>query len=330
VQRASIRDVAAAAGVSIKTVSRVVNGVTTVDPAMRIRVEAAISDLHYVPNSMARSLKTGSGTTIGVLVDSLDDAFFASVVSAVEVGALDRGLGVVVGSSGHDPDREREQLSRLTGHGVRGIVLAPVAAPLDILAAHRATRPVVTIDRSLPGYDSVTVDDRAGARTAVDALLDAGHRRIALIGWDPSFETAERRRLGYAEALADRSLPYDDALVPRVSFDVGAAVTGLREVLALREPPTALFLSNARHAASTVAALHSTARRDLALVSFGDFLLADSVQPSVSCIDQDPYEIGGRAISRLLELLEHPRAAPVQDVLPTTFVERLSHTIAPR
>lgn len=329
VQRASIKHVAAAAGVSIKTVSRVVNGVSTVDPGMRTRVEDAIRELNYVPNTVARSLKTGAGNTIGVLVDSISDVFFASVVSAVEELALARGLGVVIGSTGHDVDREREQLLRLAGQNVRGVVLAPVADRQEVLVPYRSSMPVVAIDRRLEGYDSVTVDDYAGARTAVQTLVDGGHRRIALLGWDPGFTTSERRRAAYEDVLAENGLPVPAGFVPLVPMDGDAAAQALTGVLALPEPPTAVFLSNARHAAGVVAATHALGRLDLALVSFGDFLLADSVEPSITCIDQDPYEIGTRAVERLLELLEDPDADPVETVVPTGFVTRTSHLLPP-
>ena len=115
-ERASIKDVAALAGVSFKTVSRVVNGVDTVLPELRARVEAAVAKLDYVPNSAARSLKSGSGNAIGIVVDSIDDVFFASLVRAVEDRALELGLAVMVGSTGIDAQRERDQLTRLAGH----------------------------------------------------------------------------------------------------------------------------------------------------------------------------------------------------------------------
>ncbi|MFB9375344.1 LacI family DNA-binding transcriptional regulator [Kineococcus gynurae] len=328
--RASIKDVAAAAGVSIKTVSRVVNGVSTVDAGMRERVEQAVRDLHYVPNSTARSLKSGAGNTIGVIVDSIDDVFFSSLISAIEESALSAGLGVVIGSTGHDPDRERDQVLRMTAQNVRGIILAPVSDRLDALEPYRPVLPVVAVDRKLADRDSVTIDDHGAARSAVAELLAAGHRRIALLGWDPDFSTSQDRRRGYEDALREKGIEVDPDLVPLVPYRDPRPTQALRSVLDLTAPPTALFLGNARLAAGAIAATHTLGRTDLALISFGDFLLADSVDPSVSCIDQDPYEIGELALRRLLELLEDPQSPARQHIVPTAFIPRTSHTLTPR
>lgn len=325
--RASIKDVAAAAGVSYKTVSRVVNSVATVDPAIRARVEAAISELHYVPNATARALKTGSPSTVGVLVDSIDDVFFSAVVSAIEDQALAHGLGVVVASTGHDPEREREQLLRLIGQHVLGVVLSPSGGPLDYFSPYRATVPVVAVDRPAEGYDAVLVDDFSAARDVVTLLISSGHRRIGLLGWDPSYVTAARRRAGYEAALAQEGIAFDGELVPPVMSATPAAVMALRTLLSLHEAPSALFVSNARHAAAVVAELHRLDRTDVALVSFGDFLLAETVRPSVTCVDQDPYEIGSVALERLLSLATQGSSAPVARLLPTQLLIRQSHLV---
>lgn len=327
-QRASIKDVAEVAGVSYKTVSRVVNGVSSVDPAIRARVERAIEQLHYVPNVIARSLKSGSASTLGVLVDSIDDIFFSAVVSTIEDRAIARGLGVIVGSTRHDAAREREQLLRLTSHGVRGVVLAPVADEHDYFVPYRETVPLVAIDRRLPGFNSVTVDDYAAARLAVTALVDGGHRRIALIGWTPEFATSSRRYEAYADVLSERGIALDASLVPQVAFQASAAADAIDTVLSLSSPPTAVFLSDARHAAVAVERLHELRRTDLAIVSFGDFPLASAIRPSISCIDQDPYEIGAAAFEHLVALIDQPTEPHQEVVLPTVFVPRESHLIA--
>lgn len=325
--RPSIRDVATAANVSIKTVSRVVNGLDTVAPELRDRVQTAIVELNYVPNTMARSLKTGAGNAVGVVVDSIDDVFFSALVSAVEQRAISLGLGVVVCSSGFDPERERNQLLRLASQHVRGIILAPVGEQLEFLEPYRTSMPVVTVDRSLPGFDSVTVDDYAAARSGVERLVASGHRRIALIGFDRRIQTARRRRAAYEDVLVEHGLAVDAELVPDVPLGSGAARAALRTVLALPEPPSALFLSNARHASAVISETHSLGRTDLAVVSFGDFSLADAVDPTISCIDQDPYSMGALAFDRLTQLFQNPVLDRVDLQVPTGFVQRSSHLI---
>jgi LacI family transcriptional regulator len=309
--RASIKDVAATAGVSVTTVSRVINDVATVEPELRARVEAAVTALNYVPNTVARSLKTGAGNTIGVVVDSIDDVFFSSVVSAIEQRAIAFGLGVVVCSTGFDAKREREQILRLASQHVRGIILAPVGDDHDFLEAHRSSTPVVTVDRSVPGFDSVTVDDYAAARDGVERLI------------------ALRRRVAYEDALASRGLALDPVLVPEVPFESRAARGAVHGVLALDNPPTALFLSNARHASVVISALHDLGRTEIATLAFGDFALANAVLPSVSCIDQDPYAMGALAFERLAQRFDSPDLPVVDQVIPTGFIARTSHTLRP-
>lgn len=324
-RKAAIKDVAEAAGVSIKTVSRVVNGVSTVDPALRERVERAIRSLDYVPSPTARSLRTGSASLVGVVVDAIDDPFFSALVSAVEDGAIGHGLDVVVAATRFDPERERTQLLRLAGQHPRGIILAPCGTDYRFLDASAETIPVVTVDRQIDGFDSVTVDDGAGARIAVEQLVAAGHRRIGLIGFDPRFQTAQRRRAGYLAVLEQHGLDSDPDLCPVVPFASASARAAVEAVLALPDPPTALFLANARHATTVISALHERSRTDLALVSFGDFTLADAVRPAVSCIDQDPHAMGALALARVLARSAVPAEPVRHEVMPTPFIARSSH-----
>ncbi len=326
--RATIKDVASAARVSVKTVSRVLNNVNTVDPAMRRRVDRAIVALDYVPSPTARTLRTGSTSLIGVVVDALDDPFFSALVSTVEDCALRAGLDVLVASTRCDMARERQQLLRLLGQRPRGIILAPVATDLDFLAAPTGV-PVVTVDRSADGFDAVTGDDHAAARWAVEQLIARGHTRIGLIGFDPRFQTARLRRLAYEDAMQAANVPLDPQLVPEVPFASDAARAALEGVLSLADPPTALFLANARHATSVVSAVHELGRTDLALVSFGDFPLAAVISPSVTCINQDPHQMGVLAFERLLERVDNPELKPLNRVVPTRFIERSSHTLTP-
>ncbi|KMJ47822.1 LacI family DNA-binding transcriptional regulator [Rhodococcoides fascians] len=326
-ERASIKDVAALAGVSFKTVSRVVNGVDTVLPELRERVEAAVQTLNYVPNSAARSLKSGSGNTIGIVVDSIDDVFFASLVSAVEDRALEHGLAVIVGSTGFDAQRERDQLALLAGQHVRGIILAPVGDHSDFLVPRRRTLPTVTIDRSIIGFDSVIVDDYGAAKRAVEKLVASGHTRIALLGFDDRLQTAQLRRQAYLDVLADLGQEPEAALAPPVSHAADSVRPVVKTLLAQRNPPTAFFVANARHATAVVSVLHEIGRTDVAMVSFGNFSLADAVSPSVTCIDQDPYRIGTLAFDRLVQRFDDPYLEPEQQIAPTTLVERLSHSL---
>jgi LacI family transcriptional regulator len=308
--RPTVYDVARVAGVSIKTVSRVVNQSPGVSPKTRRLVLDAVQELGYVVNPAARSLVTGSSTTIGVIVDSIADPFFASLVSVVEVDALAAGFGTQIASTGRDPSREREQVLRMTRENVRGLLLAPTAGDHGYL---NATLPIVLIDRGWPDaeFDTVGVDDRADTRSAIDHLLAHGHRRIAFVGDDLELPTIRHRRAGYLDAL-------DAAGEPEIT--VGE--TAIAELLDRPDAPTAIFSSNARTTLGVVRALHRAGRTDIALISFGDFELSDALQPAVTVVDHDPARIAAAAVDRLLTRI---RGAPVEKadiLLPTELVPR--------
>lgn len=327
--RPGIKDVAAHAAVSIKTVSRVVNQEVSVLASTRERVERSIVELGYVPNSSARTLKSGVGDAVGVVIDTIADPYFASLVSVIEDRALREGMGVLFASSGFDPGRERDQLLRLAGQQVRGIILAPVADDHGYLQRYRASTPVVMVDRHKDGFDSVVVDDLEATGRAIDELLDLGHTRIGFVGNDHRFGTIKGRYLGYERSLAARGIQVDPALAPPcfAEFDVAKSITlGL---LNLPEPPTAIFAGNARAGGGTAEALHHTKSTGIAMISFGDFSFSTVLEPAVSFIDQDPYALGNAAIERLLLLINSPRTPPRQIVLHTELVRRGSGEISP-
>lgn len=331
-KRPTVHDVAARAGVSIKTVSRVVNGSASVSGPVRVRVNAAVEELHYVPNSWARSLKVGTSDTIGVVIDTIGDPFFAAFTSAVEGRALQAGLNVVFGSTGFDPVRERRQVERMAMQQVRALLLAPVTGDHTYLLPYRQSLPTVLVDRRIEGagYDTVLVDDRGATRQAVDHLLRHGHRRIAFIGQDARFPTTTQRLAGYREAMAAAGIEPPSAWVPpgRVESDHADAAT--RALLHGVDAVTALLAANPRAGMGVVHALHSVGRTDVALVSFGDFLLADALRPGVTVVDHDPHRIGVAATERLLALLDGDGGGSGEELMVhTKLVERGSGELRP-
>jgi LacI family transcriptional regulator len=317
VRKPTVHDVAAEAKVSIKTVSRVVNGAANVSPEVRERVERAIDRLHYVPNTLARSLKVGRGNTIGVVIDTIADPFFAALTSAVEERALAEGLGTVFGSTGFDAEREQAQVERMAMQRVRALILAPTQGTHDYLRRFEASFPMVMIDRTvaLPGFDTVRVDDVGLARRAVGHLCAHGHRRVAFVGSDERFATTRDRLAGYRQALADVGVePREEWVRPGPTRDVdGAAVT--EALLALPEPPTAIFAANPRAAIGVAHALHTGDRADVAFVSFGDFPLATTLRPGVTVVDQNPVAIGVTAMNRVLAHLDGTAGTEGRDIL---------------
>jgi len=327
--RPGLKDVAAHAGVSIKTVSRVVNDEPSVLAVTRMRVERSISELDYVLDTRARALKSGVADAVGVLVDTIADPFFSSLVSVIEDRALDDGLSVIFASTGFNTVRERDQLLRLTGQRVRGIILAPVAQDHSYLARYRSTMPVVMIDRGREGFDSVVVDDRDATREAVEGFASRGHTRIAFVGRDERFTTIVQRAQGYEQALIEHDIEVDPALSPPSASEAGSAKTVTTMLLGLPQPPTAIFAANPRAGMGVVDALQGLKRTDVALISFGDFSLAGVFEPGVTCIDQDPYRIGNAAIERLTHLMESPETPPEEVLVETELLERGSGELTP-
>lgn len=320
-RRPTLNDVAAEAGVSGKSVSRVVNGASNISPELRRRVEAAVEKLNYVPNTLARTLKVGTGDTIGVVIDTISDPFFAALTSAVETAALEAGLGTVFGSTGFDPERERRQVERMAMQQVRGLILAPVPRSHDYLRRYGPGLPVVLVDRpaEVDRYDTVRVDDRGVARTAVEHLLAHGHRRIAFVGADDAFATSRDRRLGYRDALAAHGITADPALCCAGPDTDAEAVPQLDRLLDRPDPPTAVFAANPRVGSRLAYAMHTTDRAGLAFVSFGDFPLSQSLRPPVSYVDHDPWAIGRAAMHRVLEGLAG-QAGPPRDIFVDTVL----------
>ncbi|MBK0417526.1 LacI family DNA-binding transcriptional regulator [Leucobacter sp. CSA1] len=327
---ARLSDVAAAAGVSIKTVSRVVNDEPGVLRATQERVLEAIRELGFVPNTMARSLKTGGQDAIGVVIDAIGDPFFAAIVSVIEELALEQGMNVVFASTSGDPDRERDQLLRLAGYRLRGLIVTPTGEDASLLQQLRRRMPVVCLDSARTGLDSVVVDDYSATRDAVERLIAVGHERIAFIGYDELHpQTTGRRYTGFADALGAAGLTAPPHLTidhRRRRIDLAATVG---ELLSGPEAPTAVFCATARSAIATLDAIQAGGHRDVALISFGDFELASVFTPGVTCVDHDPRSIASVAFARLMELVEHPGAQPSEIVVPVHLVPRGSGELPP-
>ena len=334
-RRPTVHDVAARAGVSIKTVSRVVNGSASVSDPIRARVTAAVDELSYVPNSWARALKVGTGDTIGVVIDTIGDPFFAALTSAVEDRALEAGLSVVFGSTGVDPVRERQQVQRMAMQQVRGLLLAPVSGDHTYLRPYRHSFPTVLVDRTIDGlgYDTVLVDDHGATRQAVQHLLAHGHRRIGFIGEDSRFPTTTQRLVGYCEAMTAAGIEPLPEWVPAGRAEADDAEQATRALLAGRGHDagvTALLAANTRAGMGVVHALHSLDRTDVALVSFGDFPLARTLRPGVTVVNQDPHRIGITATERLLAMLEGSSTGKGAElIVRTELIERGSGELRP-
>ncbi|MFE6304608.1 LacI family DNA-binding transcriptional regulator [Nocardiopsis sp. NPDC057823] len=335
VRRATMRDVAALSGVSIKTVSRVINGVPSVSEELRDRVTRAIARLDFQPNLAASSLRRTDGATrqIALLLEDVANPFSATLSRAVEDAAREHGTLVLAGSLDEDPQRERELVRAATLHRVDGILLVPAGPDHGYL--HREIRngtPVVFADRPPRGLaaDAVLSANAEGARRAVLHLADHGHTEIAFLGDGHRISTAVERLAGYRAALAERGLPERPGRAVWDLSDPRSAAEAVAAMLDSDDPPTALFTAQNL---VTIGAIRTLQDRGLhgevAVVGFDDFPMADLLMPRVTVVAQDVAGIGALAVRRLFERIAGDTSPPREERVPTALVVRGSGEIPP-
>lgn len=302
---ATLKDVARRAGVSTKTASRVLNDHPSVAPDTRSAVLAAMEHLDYMPDPAARSLRVGVDRSVGILLDSIGDIFFAELAASIESALDERGYRSMIVSSNRDRAREVEAVNAFVQRRCAGMIVAPLSS--DSLAGMKLRgTPVVFVDRvgSVARSQSVVVDDIALSERATDHLIAHGHTRIALISDHPTMITTRDRHEGYLRAMAKHGIEVDARLICTDVPEATEVFPVLERLLALDEPPTAILSTNSRLSLGVVPALHQFSRTDIALLSYGDFALAGSLSPAVSVIDHSATAIGAAAVAALLPLLE--------------------------
>jgi LacI family transcriptional regulator len=326
---ARLLDVANTAGVSLRTASRVLNDDPRVAAETRKRVQQAMLDLRFRPDEMARSLRAGTDTAIGFVVESISDPFFAEVIDAVEQEMSRHGRSVLVTSTRRDHDQERDVIGRMLQRRISGLLLCPTGGDHSWLDTGRV--PIVLVDRPAPGIsaDLIEIDDHQAAFDATAHLIARGHKRIAYIGDTPAIPTSAARLRGYRDALAKHQLEADEGLVDCESATSQAATRAVSAMVSGTRPPTAILSAATRASLGVVPALHAAGRTDIALVSFGDFPMADALRPAVTVVDHPGHEIGHAAAARLLARLRQP-TLPVERIqVPAKIIERGSGELRP-
>lgn len=319
---ATMRDVAARAGVSAKTVSRVFNDDPHVLPETRALVEQVMRELNYVPNILATTFRSGRSSAIGVAVPDVVDPFFAAIARAVDDVARQRDVATLLTNLGDEPGRERDILESLLSRRLAGLVIAPIGTDHSWLKRWKDSTPVVFVDRAPIGLsaDTFADNDEAGGYLATKHLLGHGHRRVAYVGDMIHLSTEINRLAGYRRALAEFRVPADDDLVAVYVNDRETTRDAVARLRALPEPPTAIFSANAR---SSMLLVHVLTPGELAVVGFGDFPMADLLRPALTVIDQDPAALGRYAVERVFERVDHPkRRLKRTNILDVTLIER--------
>jgi LacI family transcriptional regulator, galactose operon repressor len=329
-------DVAALAGVALKTVSRVVNSEPGVSPELEARVRRAIEQLNYRRDANAATLRRvgGKTQTIGLVLEDVSNPFSSELHRAVEDAARERGVLVFAGSCDEDPERERDLIGSFRERRVDGIIVVPASHDHTYLhEERRAGTALVFVDRpaSHLDADSVVSDNFGGAARAVAHLVERGHRRIGFLGDLLSISTAEERLHGYAHALDGAGIPLDHDAVRTELRDPDAAARAVDDMLALPDPPTAFFTGQNLLTIGGVHALRQAGReRDIALIGFDDISLADLLDPAISVVAQDPQAIGRAAADQLFRRLDGDAEPPVHRVIPVSLIARGSGEIPPK
>jgi LacI family transcriptional regulator len=321
-----MRDVASTAGVSLKTVSRVVNREPGVHADTAARVQAAIADLGFARNDIARTLRHGRAGAIGLVIEDVANPFYSAIARAVEDAAHARGHILITGSCEEDAEREHQLVHRLLRRSVDALLIVPAGEDHRYLAAELATgTPLVFLDRPPGGIeaDTVLLDNSGGARAGVAHLLEQGHDRVAFVGDAPTLHTARERLGGYRRALADAGVPERTELVRAGTHDAAGAERTVRALLRLpvARRPTALFCANNRNTIGALRALRDHPR-SVALVGFDDFELADMLATPVTVVRHVPDDMGRIAAELAYARLEGDGGPPQRRTIPCELVPR--------
>jgi LacI family transcriptional regulator len=333
--RPTMRDVAAAAKVSLKTVSRVVNREAGVSPRLAKRVLAATERLKYRHNLTASSLRRSDGRslTIGVVLEDVANPFASTLHRAIEDVAVKHRVLVLAGSSDEDDQRERELVEAFAARRVDGLIIQPSSHDHRYLLAERSAGvAIVFVDRppEMLEADYVVTDNVAGIRRAVRHLVEHGHRRIGYLGDLHTIATAAERHRGYVEELAEQKIPLEESLVRLDLRGIARAEAAAAEMMRSSHPPAALVTGQNLITIGAFRALRAMNLHErIALVGFDDFLLADLLQPGITVIAQDPAEIGRVAAAALFRRLDGDSSPPQRHTVRTRIITRGSGEILP-
>lgn len=329
----TLRDVANRAGVSIGSVSAVINRTAPVSATLRLRVLAAIDELGYAPDGVARSLKTGRTRTIGLMIPDITNPLFAALAATIERTCDAAGYALVLCTTADDPEKELRHLRLMRTQRADGLILVLSGVePGNAEAIRRlVTMPAVLVDRTLRGladFDSVTLDNRAAARLAVEHMIGCGHRRIGIVTGRPGISISTERFEGYREALAEAGIAFAEDLAACGDFHIETAMQATATLLQRRPRPTAIFSTSNL---TTIGVMRAIAEQglscpqDISVAGIDDFEWSTAFSPRLTAVVQPVQAIGERAVECLLaRFAGPPPAEPVRDVFAPQLVVRES------
>lgn len=326
---ATIVEVAKRASVSIATVSNVIRSTKRVSPELEERVRAAMAELDYSPNAVARGLKIKQTYMLGLVLPDITNPFFPGIIRGAEDTASDRGYFLVTANTDEQIGRERRTLSALRSYRADGILLAS-APSTDVEHIQRTIASGVTVvflDRPVAGVkaDAVLLDNVRGARECVRHLLQLGHRRIAIITGPLTLENARERLLGYKDAIREYDVPFDPSLMLEGDYRMESGERMMRELLKRETGATAIFVCNGVMAVGALKAAEEGGvafPRNMSIATFDDLTFDNSAHPHLTVVVQPSYEMGARAATLLLDRIEGRMTGDpiVVRVVPTLIV----------
>jgi len=329
-KRVTHKDVAERAGVSVATVSYVLNnGPRPVAPETRLKVEDAVAELGYYPNELARSLRLQQSSTIGLILPNVMNPVFGEIAHQLESVCTQEGFLVLLCNSDRQHDREERFIQMLRAKQVDGVVITPHSEPLSLIKPLVQARiPIVVLEHDLPGVHCIAIDELQGGHIATQHLIKLGHRRIALLRRTPTSALSTQRFVGYQQALAAAGLPLDPQLVIECASGQAAGAQAIQQLLTLSNPPTAVFTHNDVLAMGALHAIHSAGLAvpdDISVVGYDDITSAAYFVPPLTTVQSPKAEMGVLAGQTILQLVRHTgEQPPLTRVLPVELVVRSS------
>jgi len=327
----TIKDVAEHAGVSVTTVSRVLNDHAYVADSVRVRVQESMQTLGYRPNRAAQRLRNNSSDLIGLIIPDIQNPVFQSMVRGVEDAAYQNGLNVMLCNTDDNPDKQKVYLRVMMAEQAAGLIVVPTH-PNDGVSlgpVREAGIPIVILDREVANFDAdvIKVDNAHGSSAATRHLLALGHRRIAFIAGTQVLSPGRERLQGVRESLGEHHLSLDDMLVEYGDFKLESGYELTLKLMRQPNPPDALFVMNCLMTMGAIRALHELGVRipqDVALVGFDDVPWAEDLDPPLTAVAQPTYELGQQAVQMILRRIARPQAAYHKVILQPRLLVRKS------
>lgn len=320
---ANLKDVAKKAGVSTATVSRVINGDNRVLMETRHKVQKAIKELDYRPSRVAQRLRSKGKESklIGLVLPDIENPFYVDMVRGIEIAAYDKGYSVIIGNFSQNKARSEMYIDILKAEGVNGFIVAPVGnKDPKVMELIKSGYQVTCVDRDIEGVevDTVKVNNEEAAYEAIKHLINLGHKRIGHVGGQWDIPTTKARIVGYKRALRESGIPIEDKLIIAKSSNFQSGVEATSVFLEMDQPPTALFTGNNLLTLGALRAIHArelNIPKDIAIIGFDDMYWSESLNPPLTAVHQDGFEIGRRATELLLNRMVEPSRPCIKVIL---------------